>query len=188
MGRLKFDSQGKLIGLNEFYDKNKEEKGDFSNEHNEKFKTPFPKRFDNSQDTKYWSLYKNGKRMPPLKFSNNKTQEDVVEEVINLIKNGVKTIFLHGVCGTGKSAIALNIARILGKTAVVVPVKGLQRQYKEDYLGEMFLLKPNGEKLNISMITGRANHPSVFNPGVSCADPFLPETIQITEKNFKKIK
>ncbi len=187
MGRLKFDSQGKLIGLNEFYDANKEEKY-FSGKNEGKFETPFPKKFDNSQDKKYWSLYKNGRRLPPLRFSNGKSQEDVTEEIATLIKKGEKTIFLRGVCGTGKSAIALNIARILGKTAIVVPVKGLQRQYKEDYVGNMFLLKSNGEKLKISMITVRGNHPSVFQPGVSCADPFLPDTIQIAEKNFKKIK
>lgn len=153
-----------------------------------KLKEARSERFDNSKDTEYWSLYKNGQRMPPLRFSNNKTQEDVVEEVVNLIRKGKKIIFLHGVCGTGKSAIALNIARILGKAAVVVPVKNLQRQYEEDYLGKMFLLKPSGKKLIISMITGRSNHDSIFEPGISCADPFLPDNIQIIEKNFDKIR
>ena len=159
-----------------------------TSEGNKPVKAYSSQKFDNSQDTEYWSLYKNGQIMPPLKFSNNKTQEDVVEEVVNLIKGGTKIIFMHGVCGTGKSAIALNIARVLGKAAVVVPVKGLQRQYKEDYMEDMFLLKENGEKLKISMITGRANHDSVFEPGISCADPYLPDTIQIIERNFRKIK
>ncbi len=155
---------------------------------NEPPNTSYSQKFDNSQDTKYWSLYKNGQRLPPLRFSNGKTQEDVVEEIINLVKSGTKVIFLHGVCGTGKSAIALNIARVLGKTSIVVPIKNLQRQYKEDYMGSMFLLKPNEEKLRISMITGRGNHDSVFEQGVSCADPFLPDTIQIIEKNYGKVK
>ena len=145
-------------------------------------------KFDNSQDTEYWSLYKDKQKLNPLKFSNGKTQEDVVKEVINLIKSGKKMVFLHGVCGTGKSAIALNIARILGKASIVVPIKSLQRQYKKDYMGDMFLLKPNGEKLHISMITGRDNHDSLFEPGVSCASPFLPDNIQIIEKNFKQLK
>jgi len=145
-------------------------------------------KFDNSQDTEYWSLYKSEQRLTPLKFSNNKTQEDVVKEVVNLIKSGKKMIFLHGVCGTGKSAIALNIARVLGTASIVVPIKSLQGQYKKDYMGEMFLLKPNREKLRISMITGRDNHDSLFMPGVSCANPLLPDTIQIIEKNFKKLK
>ncbi|MBA7601628.1 hypothetical protein ES703_08705 [subsurface metagenome] len=159
-----------------------------TSEDSEALKKSYSKKFDNSQDTEYWSLYKDNQILPPLRFSNNKTQEDVVEEVINLIRTGTKIIFLHGVCGTGKSAIALNIARVLGKAAIVVPVKGLQRQYQEDYMGKMFLLKSNGEKLRISMITGRANHDSIFMSGISCADPFLPDTIQIIEKNFKILK
>ncbi len=109
----------------------------------------------------------------------DETYDLEVPEHHNFIADG---IIVHN------SAIALNIARVLGKAAVVVPVKGLQRQYQEDYMGKMFLLKPNKEKLRISMITGRANHDSVFMPGISCADPFLPDTIQIIEKNFKIIK
>jgi len=145
-------------------------------------------KYDNSQDTEYWSLYRDDQKLEPLRFSNGKTQEDVVREVVNLIKSGKKMIFLHGVCGTGKSAIALNIARVLGGASIVVPIKSLQGQYKKDYMGEMFLLKSNGKKLCISMITGRDNHDSVFEPGVSCAYAFLPDTIQIIEKNFKKLK
>jgi Rad3-related DNA helicase len=147
-----------------------------------------PKKYDNSKDTKYWSLYKNGEALPPLRFSNGKTQEDVVREVVELVKRGKKIIFLHGVCGTGKSAIALNIARVLGRAAIVVPVKNLQKQYEEDYTEKMYLLNSNGEKLNISMITGKSNHDSIFDPGIPCSDPFLPDNIQIIEKNFKKIK
>lgn len=135
------------------------------------------------KDSEYWSLHKDGQRLEPLKFSNGKTQEDVVKEIVDLIKKGEKIIFLHGICGTGKSAIALNIARVLGKAAIVVPVKNLQRQYEEDYMGKMKLFKLNGENMNIAMITGRDNHDSVFKAGVSCADPFLPENIKIIEKN-----
>ena len=176
MSKLKFDSQGRFIGVKDGLNEDNKPEPSYSQKH------------DNSQDTQYWSLYENSKKLDPLKFSNGKTQEDVVKEVVDLVKNGTKIIFLHGVCGTGKSAIALNIARVLGKAAVVVPVKNLQRQYEEDYMGKMFLLKPNGEKLRISTITGRGNHDSVFEPGILCDDPTLPDTIPITEKNFKKIK
>jgi Rad3-related DNA helicase len=105
-----------------------------------------------------WSLYKNGKFLEPLKFSNGKTQKDVVNEVLDLFEKGKKVIFIKGICGTGKSAIALNIARKFGKTSIVVPGKSLQAQYKKDYEGEKHLLKDNKEKLKISVITGRANH------------------------------
>ncbi|MAG79179.1 hypothetical protein CMI40_02275 [Candidatus Pacearchaeota archaeon] len=105
-----------------------------------------------------WSLYQNNKFLEPLTFSNGKTQEDVVKEVIESIKEGNKVIFIHGVCGTGKSTIALNIARKLGKASIIVPGKNLQSQYKKDYEENKYLLKDNKEKLKISVITGRNNH------------------------------
>src|SRR3989344_4894495 len=97
-------------------------------------------------DSEYWSLHEGSRKLDPLTFSNNKTQEDVVKEVIDLIKKGNKLIFIHGVCGTGKSAIALNIARKLGRASIVVPVKALQKQYEEDYMGKKYLLMENGRK------------------------------------------
>lgn len=111
-----------------------------------------------------WSLYESkehaGKEerfLPPLTFSNGKTQEDIVREVIQAIGEGHKVIFIKGVCGSGKSAIALNLAKELGRASVVVPVKALQKQYEDDYTNKKYLLKDNREKLKISMITGRAN-------------------------------
>ncbi len=117
-----------------------------------------------------WNLYENsennkeGKFLEPLKFSNGKTQEDIVKETLKAIKEGHKVIFIHGMCGTGKSAIALNIAKNLGKTSIIVPIKNLQQQYKRDYSGEngKHLLKENKEKLKISIITGRNNHKCKF--------------------------
>jgi len=112
--------------------------------------------------SKLWSLYEKEKYLAPLKFSNGKTQEDIVHEVLNEIKKGKRVIFIHGACGTGKSAIALNIAKELGKTSIVVPGKNLQRQYQKDYAEEKYVLKDNKEKLKISIITGRNNHPCTF--------------------------
>ncbi len=108
-----------------------------------------------------WSLYSNklGEEvyLNPLIFSNGKTQEDVVKEVIKAINRGYKVIFIKGVCGTGKSAIALNLAKEIGKASIVVPIKSLQKQYEEDYVNRKYLLK-NNKKLKIKIITGRANH------------------------------
>lgn len=109
-----------------------------------------------------WSLYQEKEFLNPLKFSNGKSQEDIVREVLDSIKQGEKIIFIRGMCGTGKSAIALNIAKNIGKTSVVVPGKTLQRQYKRDYENKKYLLKENGEKLKISVITGRKNHACTF--------------------------
>ena len=108
-----------------------------------------------------WSLYNNERLLDPLKFSNGKTQENIVEETLDAIKQGFKVIFINGMCGTGKSAIALNIAKELGKTSIVVPGKNLQRQYKEDYEFQKYLLK-NNRKLKISILTGRNNHECLY--------------------------
>ncbi|MEK6828939.1 MAG: helicase C-terminal domain-containing protein [Nanoarchaeota archaeon] len=140
----------------------------------------------NNSSSMYWSLFSDDKLLPPLKFTNGKTQEDVVREVVELTKKH-KVIFIHGTCGSGKSAIALNIARVLGKASIVVPVKALQKQYEEDYITKKYLRKNDGKKMKIAMITGRDNHDSIISPGLSCADPSLPENIKITEKNYGKI-
>lgn len=109
-----------------------------------------------------WSLYKEGKFLEPLVFSNGKSQKDIVKEVLDEIKHGNNVLFIKGVCGTGKSAIALNIAKELGKASIVVPGKNLQAQYKKDYEKQKYLLKKNKEKLKISIITGRSNHHCQF--------------------------
>jgi len=109
-----------------------------------------------------WSLYDKDKFLEPLRFSNGKTQEDVVREILKSIKEGNKVIFIHGVCGTGKSAIALHLAKELGKTSIVVPTKNLQEQYRKDYENEKYILKDNREKLKIKVITGRKNHKCRF--------------------------
>lgn len=104
-----------------------------------------------------WSLYENDVYLSPLVFSNGKTQEDVVNEIIASINSGCKIIFIKGVCGTGKSTIALNLAKEIGKASIVVPIKNLQKQYEEDYTNKKYLLK-NNKKLKIKIITGRSNH------------------------------
>src|SRR3989344_5481991 len=60
------------------------------------------KEYNLNDNVSGFNLYSQDSRLDPLKFSNNKTQEDVVAEVINLIQNGKKVIFIKGVCGTGK--------------------------------------------------------------------------------------
>ncbi len=106
-----------------------------------------------------WSLFdEKGVLLEAKRFSNGKTQEDIVTEVVTEIKKGKKIIFIHGVCGSGKSAIALNIAKELGKASIVVPIKNLQRQYESDYMHKKYVLKNDGKKLVINMITGRRNH------------------------------
>ena len=160
-----------------------------------------------------WSLYQDNNFLSPLRFSNGKTQDDVVQEVLDSIKGGHKVIFIRGVCGTGKSAIALNIAKEIGKTCIVVPGKTLQNQYKEDYENKKYLMR-DGEKLKISVITGRNNHKCKYleeknvpvfkeernlklneifekrdkETNLSADNPFIPCKIEIKERNSKRIQ
>ncbi len=160
-----------------------------------------------------WSLYNENNSLCPLKFSNGKTQEDIVNDVLKLVQEGVKIIFIKGVCGTGKSAIALNIAKEIGKTCIVVPGKTLQNQYKEDYEGKKYLLK-DGKKLKISVITGRNNHKCKYleeqntpvfkeernlrlneiferhekETNLTADNLFIPCKIEIKERNSRKIQ
>ncbi len=210
MERLKFDNQGKLMAIDgksyeSYTGQEGEERGNnYGEDRGEQRSRSFVKlrtsqeldflkedkdegkKAENIFDNKFWSLYSGENILPPLKFSNGKTQEDVVREIHDLIKNGKKIIFLHGACGTGKSAIALNLARVFGRTSVVVPVKTLQTQYEKDYTDGKYLIK-NGKKMKIAMLTGRENHDSLIKSGASCADPFLPDTIKLTEKNYNQI-
>jgi len=148
-----------------------------------------------------WSLYKNvgdnsqeglnifdnkGEFLEPLKFSNGKTQGDVVQEVLDSIEKGNKIIFIRGVCGSGKSAMALNLARHFKKSSIVVPIKSLQHQYEEDYTKKMFILKDDKSKLKISVIKGRNNFSCPFMGGDAGAND-LPCDIELREKNMSKI-
>jgi len=134
-----------------------------------------------------WSLKNKNKDLQPLIFSNGKSQLDIVKEVIQAIKEKHKIIFIKGKCGTGKSAVALNLAKELGKTSIVVPVKNLQKQYEEDYTKNLHILKNNNEKLNITVIDGRNNHKCQFKD-CTCDDKTLPCTIEIKQENIELIK
>ncbi len=146
-----------------------------------------------------WSLYERtssedssaifnteGKLLDPLNFSNGKTQEDVVNETMQAIKEGHKIIFIHGVCGTGKSSIALNIAKNFKKTSVVVPIKSLQEQYEIDYTQKKFILKDDKKPLDISIIKGRANFECPFDC-CRASERHLPCAIEIREKNSEQL-
>jgi Rad3-related DNA helicase len=146
-----------------------------------------------------WSLYKktvdadsvnpfdsDGEELKPLVFSNGKTQADIVKEVLDAINGGSKLIFIAGMCGSGKSAIALNLARHFKKTSVVVPIKSLQAQYENDYTKKKFILGKDGKPLKIAVIKGRNNFRCPFN-GERADDMELPCTIELREKNTEQL-
>jgi len=148
-----------------------------------------------------WSLYErkeedseegaglfnySGEKLEPLKFSNGKTQADIVDEVLDTIKAGNKIIFIKGICGSGKSAIALNLARHFSKTSIIVPIKSLQEQYEKDYTQKKFIMKKDNNPLKISIIKGRNNFRCPFS-GERADDPELPCTIEIRDKNTDQL-
>ncbi|MAG39853.1 hypothetical protein CMI41_02720 [Candidatus Pacearchaeota archaeon] len=137
---------------------------------------------DNSSDI----FSHSGKELEPMKFSSGKTQEDIVNETLEAIKEGHKIIFIHGVCGTGKSAIALNIAKNFKKSSVVVPIRSLQEQYEIDYSQRKFILKDDKKPLKISVIKGRANFECPFDC-CAASERHLPCIIEIKEKNAPQI-
>jgi len=134
-----------------------------------------------------WSLYDEKNFLEPLCFSNGKNQEDIVRETLEMIEQGNRIIFIKGVCGSGKSAMALNLAKEIGKTSIVVPGKNLQAQYKQDYEGSKYLLKKDGKKLKISVITGRKNHECKFLRENSSAIPRIKKEVNLSlYEIFKK--
>ena len=164
-----------------------------------------------------WSLNDGEKELKPLVFSNGKSQADIVKEVCDAIGDGHKIIFIKGVCGSGKSAIALNLARKIGRASIIVPIKSLQEQYTKDYVEKMQVLnKEKNKKLKIYSIVGRNNFKCKYlkefdvarerreknlklndifegvervqGDNDSCDNSQLPCKIEIKEKNILKIK
>ncbi|MFA5992526.1 MAG: helicase C-terminal domain-containing protein [Candidatus Pacearchaeota archaeon] len=149
-------------------------------------KIDFDEKHYNLEDEVFgFNLYEDGRKLKPLIFSNGKSQEDVFKEILKNINNGKRVIFVRGVCGTGKSAIALNLAKELGKTSIVVPGKALQKQYALDYSKSKYILKNDHKKLKISIITGRENHSCLYSKGCSANDQNLPCKIEIKEGNVE---
>jgi len=160
-----------------FKKKGEKENNDFSNLDKEK-----------SNNLDIFDFSNDGEELKPICFSNGKTQADIVKEILDEIEKGAKIIFLRGVCGTGKSAIALNLARHFKKTSIVVPIKSLQEQYENDYTREKFILKQDKTKLKISVIKGRNNFQCLFSSGDMANNEELPCLIELKEKNAEKIR
>jgi len=110
-------------------------------------------------DGEMWNLYREGSLVPPLIYSDGRTQEDVVQEILDMFKEGKRVVFLHGAVGTGKSAIALNlISHFKHGGIVVVPTKVLQKQYADDYCKRnRFKIRSGRGFLRIDEIKGRDN-------------------------------
>ena len=124
--------------------------------------------------------------MPPIIYSNNKSQEDVAQEVIETFKTH-DVVSVKGGVGSGKSAIALHIISAYGSGIVVVPTKVLERQYVNDYYtGNKYHFDCHDQRLPVNFMFGRGNFTCKFSGNTSCADPDMPCT-QKLQKDERRI-
>jgi len=107
-----------------------------------------------------WKLLgRDGEALPPLVYSNRKTQEDVVNETLEALDDH-DLVFLVGGVGTGKSAIALHIIDHYGKGIISTPTKILEKQYTDDYCGNQNMrVGTTDDSFNINLLMGRTNFP-----------------------------
>jgi Rad3-related DNA helicase len=71
-----------------------------------------------------------------------RSQEVVLREIDRVFKEGLKRIIiLEAPVGSGKSAIALTLAKQSGSAHVITPRKSLQDQYYEDFSDELVTMK-----------------------------------------------
>lgn len=102
-----------------------------------------------------WELTdKNGQIVQPRTYSNCKTQESVVNEVVDSFDDNKFVVLLGGV-GTGKSAIALHVIKHFNRSGIiVVPTKVLEHQYQDDYCGDGKYHIPD---LDVEFMVGKGN-------------------------------
>ena len=93
--------------------------------------------------------------LPPRKFSNGKTQIDVVNEILDEFESH-NLVILKGVVGSGKSPMGIHVAGEMGKGIINVPLKQLQDQYAKDYEGRLRVVLDKGP-LKINVVKGRDN-------------------------------
>lgn len=77
-------------------------------------------------------------------------QASVINEIEAAIKAGYKIILVEAPVGSGKSGVALAVARWAGSAHILTPQKSLQDQYYEDFSMYTVLMK------------GRSSYPCVF--------------------------
>jgi ATP-dependent DNA helicase DinG len=78
------------------------------------------------------------------------TQIRVIDEIEKAYSNGYRFVILEGPVGSGKSAIAITMAKFFGWSHIITPRKSLQNQYYEDF------------KDHIVMMKGRSSYPCTF--------------------------
>lgn len=62
-----------------------------------------------------------------------KNQKEVIREIVETFANGEKVVVLEAPTGTGKSPIAITIAKYFERAHIITPQKILQNQYHKDF-------------------------------------------------------
>jgi len=139
--------------------------------------------------SRFWGLYLNGKLVPPLKYSNGKTQEDVIKEIVNAFYS-YDVVVLRGGVGTGKSAIAIHVTAIVGhgRGIIVVPTKSLEEQYVKDYGGGKYTVVVKGRMVSFKYIMGRHNYVCKYRRKCKANHPELPCTRRLTTPDGQKLR
>lgn len=102
-------------------------------------------------------LYENGRKLKPLTYSNGRTQEDVVEGILEAFEDH-DLVNLEAVVGSGKSAIGIKTVLEMGGGVISVHTKVLSDQYYDDYYdGDKYFLRPDGARAKIAVFKGRKN-------------------------------
>ena len=83
-----------------------------------------------------------------------KYQKETIEKIFEHYQNK-KFVILEAPTGSGKSAIAMTVARIFGRSHILTIQKILQDQYKRDF-PEIFVMK------------GRSNYQCLLREGATC--------------------
>lgn len=101
------------------------------------------------------------------------TQRDVTAALESVLRE--EDVIFSGKSGSGKSVIALMLAKSVGKTIIAVPFKHLQDQYIRDYqTARQYILKPDGKPLRVVFMKGRGNFQCLYEKTTSCAAHWLP--------------
>jgi ATP-dependent DNA helicase DinG len=69
------------------------------------------------------------------------SQVKVLEEIEKAYSSGYKFVILEGPVGSGKSAIAISVARYFGNSHLITPKKSLQNQYYGDFSEHIVLMR-----------------------------------------------
>ena len=88
-------------------------------------------------------------------------QVDIIDEILTAMDQGYKNIILEAGTGSGKSAIATTIAKMVEDSYILTMTNQLQSQYLDDFT------------YMLTEIKGRSNYPCNYQP--TCEDCYMEE-------------